>query len=308
MAENKETICVIGAGTIGLSWSALFAHHGHRVRLNDVTDGFEERVSKPLREMIEDFGGDTDASFARVSFHGDLAQALDGATMVQENVPENPEFKQKLFAEIESKVGADTLLASSSSGIIPDVIGKSMKAPERVMIGHPLNPPHMMRLVEICAASGASEEDVARLTAFYESCERIPVQLNKPIPGFVVNRLQTAMIREAIHIISEGVVDVAGMDKIVINALGVRYASIGPMLTGQLGGGKGGLEEMVDKILSGLIKALNLPPVDEKTLKLLGEQAAKAYPLDRMQDFAEARNIRQNAVVDVQTNHPLPKF
>ncbi|WP_176083195.1 3-hydroxyacyl-CoA dehydrogenase NAD-binding domain-containing protein [Martelella sp. HB161492] len=307
MSDKKIIVTVIGSGTIGMSWAALFATNGYHVRLNDVRPDFATAIAGRLKEMIAQISDDPDTAFGRISFHTDLAEALEGTMLVQENGPENPAFKQKMFADLEAMTGADTMLVSSSSGITPDVIGAQMKDPARVMIGHPLNPPHMVRLVEICGATGADDAVVERLMAFYEDCGRVSVRLNKPIPGFVVNRLQVALVREAIHIISEGVVDVEGLDKIVVNSLGVRYASIGPMLTAQLGGGQGGLREMVEKILAGLVAALNLPPVDAETVALLDAQASATYPLDRIAEFGAVRDVRQSKVIAMQDETPLPK-
>lgn len=306
MPQEKPAVAIIGSGTIGMSWAALFSSCGYDVRLNDVRPGFEAEIADRLKSMVSQVSDESEVAYGRISFHTDLATAVTGVMLVQENGPEKPEFKQSLFADLEALTGPETLLVSSSSGITPDVIGQKMKAPARVMIGHPLNPPHMVRLVEICAAKGADESAVARLIAFYEDCGRVAVRLNKPIPGFVVNRLQIALVREAINIIEAGVVDVKDMDRIMLNSLGVRYAAVGPLLSAHLGGGPGGLKEMMEKIFAGLVAAMNLPPVSDETTALLAEQANATYPLDQMADFAAVRDERQAKVLELQDEFPLP--
>lgn len=306
MLETKHTVTVIGTGTIGVSWSALFAAHGHSVRLHDVREDFESAVRDPLRRIISDLTDDIDTALERISFHDSLTEALEGATAVQENGPENPGFKQKMFAELEAAADETTLLISSTSGIPPAVIGDRMKDPGRAVVGHPFNPPHVIPLVEICGTDEVDDELIERVSTFYQSSARVPVRLHKPVAGFVTNRLQMAMVREAINLVSEGVLDVDGIDKIVLNSIGVRYASIGPILAGQFGGGEGGLAEMIDKIIGSLFAAMNLPPVDARTLGLLKEQTAKYYPLDRLDEFVRVRDQRQAAILEVQRAHPLP--
>ncbi|GGO87190.1 hydroxylacyl-CoA dehydrogenase [Marinobacterium nitratireducens] len=308
MSENSQTVTVIGAGTIGIAWSALFAVNQHSVRLFDVRKGFESDTIAPLRRMIGQLTDEVDVALGRISFHGSLEVALEGATVVQENGPENPGFKQNIFAEVEAIADKDALLISSTSGIPPANIGEKMQNPARVLIGHPLNPPHLMPLVEVCGTESVDEALIDRVNAFYQSNARVPVRLHKPVAGFVVNRLQMAMLREAIHLVGEGVVDIDGIDKVVLNSVGVRLASIGPMLACHFGGGAGGIREMVEKIVGSLFAAMDLPPVDSRTLDLLEAQAAKHYPLDRLGEFAAVRDRRQAAALDVQHKNPLPQM
>lgn len=306
MSQSVKTVTVIGAGVIGASWSAAFAAAGCNVRLNDVREGFAAAVHDDLRAALADITADVDGAFARITYHGALADALQGADLVQENGPERPDFKQDLFAEIERMVGPDTILISSSSGIPPEVIGKKMVDPTRVLIGHPFNPPHLVPLVEICAVPEVRADLVSRAMDFYSACGKVPVRLNKPVPGFVGNRLQVAVLREAINLVEMGVIDVAGADKIMLNSLGIRWAAVGPLLAGQLGAGNGGIVAMIDKIMASLIDGMGLPPISPETVKLVGEQASAAYPLDRLKEFAEVRDQRQKAVMAVQKDHPLP--
>ena len=305
---SKETVTIVGAGVIGSSYAAWFAAKGYPVRIFDVRDDYESAVRKMLRtQMSEIPGSDVEESMERVSCFTTLEEAVQGADLVQENGPETVDFKQSMYADLERLCGSETLLASSSSGITPEVIGAKMKSPERAMIGHPFNPPHVLPIVEVCAAPDTPDELVNRLLDFYERADRVAVRLKKPIDGFVTNRLQYVFIREAVHIVEEGVVDVADLDKIVMASLGVRWASVGPFLAGQLGGGAGGVRGILENIFGRLAGAMGLEPISAKALDMLEEQAGRNYPLDMSGDFASVRDKRQLAVLDVQKKNPLPK-
>ncbi len=306
MKNINHTIAIIGAGIIGTSWAAKYSVSGYKVRMYDIRENFQRHIADYLKQMIGQISDNIEGAANRISYHSNLVDALDGATVVQENGPEKSDFKQEIFASIEKHVNDNTLIISSSSGIPPDIIGKRMKNPDRAIIGHPFNPPHLIPLVEICTTLSISKEKVEEVTEFYASCGKVPVRLNKPIPGFVANRLQTALVREAIYLVQEGVVSVADLDQIMLNSLGIRWAAIGPFLTGQLGGGEGGLVEMVDKILNTLIVSMNLSPVEDKGLKIIGDQTNQFYPLDKFHEVASARDARQIAIMKAQSSYPLP--
>ena len=141
---------------------------------------------------------------------------------------------------------------------------------------------------------------------FYERADRVPIRLNKPIPGFVGTRLHVATVREAIHIVEEGVVDIKSLDKLMMASYGIRWASIGPMLGAHLGGGAHGLRGLIEAIGSGMMTEMGLEPVSTKAMEMLDEQTARYYPMDRYDDFAAVRDARQLAMLDVQKKNPLP--
>ena len=305
--SEKQTVAIIGAGVIGCSFAASFAAKGYDVRIYDVREDYEDSVRKMLHTQLAEIpSANVKEAMAHVLCFNTLGEALEGADLVQENGPESVEFKQSIYADFEKYCRKDTLLASSSSGITPEVIGEKMQSPERAMIGHPFNPPHVLPIVEVCAAQGAPDELVKRLIDFYEHAGRIAIRLNKPIEGFVTNRLQYVFLREAIHIVEEGVVDVADLDKIVMASLGVRWASVGPFLAGQLGGGAGGVRGIIENIFSTLDTAMGLEPISTKALDIIEQQAGKYYPLDQSGEFAGARDVRQLKILDVQKDNPLP--
>ena len=303
----QETVAIVGAGVIGGSYAAWYAAKGYQVRIYDARDNYESAVREHLRTCISEIpSSNVDEAMERVSCFTTLEEAVQGADLVQENGPETVDFKQSMYADLERLCGSETLLASSSSGITPEVIGAKMKSPERAMIGHPFNPPHVLPIVEVCAAPDAPDELVVRLLDFYERADRVAVRLNKPIDGFVSNRLQYVFQREAIHLVEEGVVDMEGLDKIVMASLGVRWACVGPFLAGQLGGGAGGMRGLLESIFARLDEPMGLEPLSTATLEMIEEQAGKSYPLNRSGEFAAVRDKRQLAVLDAQKKYPQP--
>ena len=303
----QRNVAVVGAGLIGCSWAAYYAAHGFEVRVSDVQDGYQDAAEKRISLLAAELP-DADAGevLERLSFFTSIEQAVEGVELVQENGPENAGIKQQMFADFERFAPSDALLVSSSSGIVPDDLGAGMNAPERALIGHPANPAHLLPVVEICGGKNSPRALVQRLENFYRECGRVTATLNKPIDGFVINRLQSALVREAIHLVGEGVVDVRDLDRLFMASLGVRWASIGPFLTGQLGGGEGGFRGIAEKILSSLFASMGYEPVARETLEMLEQQTGEFYPIARTKEFAKVRDERQLAILEIQRLHPLP--
>lgn len=304
---SDRPVAVVGAGVIGCSWAAYYAGHGLRVRVSDVQEGYQETAAARIGSLAGELPAvDVDEAMKRVAFFTSIEEAVEGVQLVQENGPERAEIKQQMFADFERFAPADALLVSSSSGIVPADLSARMTEPGRALIGHPANPAHLLPVVEICGGQDSPRSLVERLENFYRDCGRVTATLNKPIDGFVINRLQTALVREAIHLVGEGVVDVRGLDELMMASLGVRWASVGPFLTGQLGGGDGGFRGIAENILSSLFASMGYEPVSTETLEMLEQQTSECYPMAAMRDFARARDERQLAILDIQSRHPLP--
>ncbi|MEU4498313.1 3-hydroxyacyl-CoA dehydrogenase NAD-binding domain-containing protein [Streptomyces sp. NPDC023998] len=251
LSESFTTAAVVGAGTIGLSWAALFAAHGMDVWVTDPRPDLAEAVdsalasaASPLAHQGLDVQGITD----RVHLAADVTEAVRNADVVQENGPENVGFKRELFATLVREAPKHALLLSSSSAIPSTVFTEGLEDASRVLIGHPFNPPHVVPLVEVVPGERTSEESVARAVEFYRCVGRLPVVERKEIPGFVGNRLQNALSREAIYLVEQGVVGPAELDLVVVNSLGLRWATVGPFLAAHLGGGPGGYRHMAEHI------------------------------------------------------------
>jgi carnitine 3-dehydrogenase len=204
------------------------------------------------------------ASRDRLSFTTDMKKALLEADLVQENGPERPDFKMKLYAEMDEVVPADSILASSSSGITPSVIQSQCKHPERVVIGHPFNPPHIIPLVEVVGGSKTSPDAIQKAISFYASIGKKPIHLKKELPGHVANRLQAALYREMLYLIEQDVLSVEDTDAAVCYGPGLRWAVMGQSLQWHLGGGAGGIKHFMDHLmppLEGMMKALGTPNI-----------------------------------------------
>ena len=255
MAKSKEIgkVAIIGTGVIGASWAALHVAHGLEVVATDIAPNAEPA----LRRFVDDawpaltkFGLAVGASRDRLKFSADLDQAIEGADLVQENGPEKPDFKIKLFAELDAKLPVTTILASSSSGIPMTVIQSACRNPGRCVIGHPFNPPHLMPLVEVVGGEKTSPGTIARTMEFYASLGKKPIHIRKEMKGFVANRLQAALWREVFFLLSEGVADVAAVDDAVSWGPGLRWGLMGPNMLAHLGGGQGGIQHAIDHLFA----------------------------------------------------------
>jgi 3-hydroxyacyl-CoA dehydrogenase len=193
-----------------------------------------------------------------------MKAALAQADFVQENAPERPEFKIKLFADMDDATPADSVIASSSSGITPSVMQSKCKHPERVLVGHPFNPPHIIPLVEVVGGGTTSPEVVQQAMAFYASIGKKPIHLRKELPGHVANRLQAALYREMLYLIEQGALSVEDMDVAVSYGPGLRWGVMGQSLQWHLGGGEGGIKHFMDHLmgpLAGMMKVLGTPNI-----------------------------------------------
>jgi 3-hydroxyacyl-CoA dehydrogenase len=242
--EGIHRVGVIGAGTIGASWAAYFLSRGLDVAASDPAPDTSDRLRRFIDRAwpaLTELGLAATADPTRITFHPDPAEAAAQADFVQESGPDRVDIKQDLLARIGAATGAHVIIASSSSNLMPSDIQARCPHPERVVVGHPFNPPHLIPLVEVCGGRQTDKETVDRAVRFYRAIGKHPIRLNKEMPGHVSNRLQAAIWREAAHLVAEGVVDVADVDAAIAQGPGIRWALMGPALTHHLGGGAGGL-------------------------------------------------------------------
>jgi 3-hydroxyacyl-CoA dehydrogenase len=251
MTTQIKRVAVIGTGVIGASWTALFLAKGLSVTATDVAPGAEGRLRQYVDEAwpaLESLGLAPGASRSNLKFMVDLAQAVGGAELVQENGPERIDFKRTLYGQLDALLPPTAIIASSSSGLTMSEIQSGCPAhPERCVIGHPFNPPHLVPLVEIVGGARTSEDTIRRVADFYTALGKRTIRLHKEVPGHVANRLQAALWREIVYLISEGVVDVADADTAVCWGPGLRWGIMGPTLLFHLGGGQGGIEHFFDQ-------------------------------------------------------------
>jgi 3-hydroxyacyl-CoA dehydrogenase len=252
MAKNKEirNVAIVGTGVIGASWAALYLARGLNVTATDPAPNAEANLRKYIDAAWKDLtvvGLSPNASRDHLKFTTDMNQALKDADLVQENGPERKDFKIKLFADMDAATPPDSIIASSSSGLTMSVMQSACKHPERCVIGHPFNPPHVVPLVEVVAGEKTSPETVQRAIAFYASIGKKPIQVRKEVVGHVANRLQAALYREVVYLIEQGVLDVADSDAAVCWGPGLRWGLMGPNLLFHLGGGPGGIRHFMEQ-------------------------------------------------------------
>jgi 3-hydroxyacyl-CoA dehydrogenase len=256
MTKGIQTVAVIGTGVIGASWATLFAAKGLDVVATDIAPDAQAKLMGFVEgawPTVERLGLAEGASTSRIRFTSDLDEAVLAADLVQENGPERLDFKKDLYAHLDAILDEDTIIASSSSGLtMSEIQSACLRHPERCVIGHPFNPPHLIPLVEIVGGARTSETTIERVTAFYRALGKKTVRLHKEVPGHVANRLQAALFREVVHLIAEGVVSVADADAAVSWGPGLRWGVMGPSMLYHLGGGPGGIEHFFEQFTAPL--------------------------------------------------------
>jgi L-gulonate 3-dehydrogenase len=232
-------IAIVGSGLIGRAWATIFASHGFDVALHDAKQGVAKaartHIGRNLRELAEHgLVDDPKAALARIIIATDLADALTGAALVQENGPETIEAKQALFAQMDRLAAPTTILASSTSFIMASRFSEGLKGRARCLVAHPVNPPHLVPIVELAPSPWTDAAVVARARKIYEKAGQVPILLKKEKPGFVLNRLQAVLLAEAFRLVGEGVASPQDIDKTIRDGLGLRWSFMGPFETIEL--------------------------------------------------------------------------
>jgi 3-hydroxyacyl-CoA dehydrogenase/DNA-binding beta-propeller fold protein YncE len=268
--KTIHRIAIVGTGVIGASWAAQYVARGFDVIATDPAPNAEANLRQYVDEAwpaLTEIGLSPGASRDRLSFTANMKEALSQADFVQENGPERPDFKIKLFADMDDTTPPDSLIASSSSGITASVMQSQCKHPERIVIGHPFNPPHIIPLVEVVGGAKTSPEAIQQAIAFYASIGKKPIHLRKELPGHVGNRLQAALYKEVMYLIQQGVLSVSDADDAVSYGPGLRWGVMGPSLQWHLGGGPGGIKHFMEHLmppLTGMISTLGTPDVTDQ--------------------------------------------
>jgi len=298
VATNSEVknITIVGTGVIGASWAAYYLSRGFNVIATDPAPNAEANLRRYVDEAwttLSKNGMHSGASRDRLTFEPRMALALAKADFVQENAPERPDFKIKLFAEMDDATPPGSILASSSSGITMDVIQSQCKRPERCVIGHPFNPPHVIPLVEVVGGAKTSPETIETTMAFYASIGKKPIRLYKALPGHVANRLQAALYKEVLYLIQQGVLSVEDADAAVSYGPGPRWGVMGPSLQWHLGGGAGGIHHFMEHLMdpmAGLMKALGSPDVTPGLKQTVTDGVMRMAGNRSVEELAEEEN------------------
>lgn len=256
MTEIKQ-VAIVGGGLIGASWAALFTAGGIDVVAWDPDATaralFRDRVNA-ARKQLAQLGR---RGRSKLKIVARLKAAVAGADLIQENAPEKLELKHRLFAEIVAAAKPEATIASSTSSFAWSQLTEGMKEPARLIVSHPFNPPHLVPLVELYGSDPARVQAAA---AFYEAMGKVTIRMKREAPGHVANRLASALWREAVHIVAEGIADVADVDKALVEGPGLRWSIQGAHMTYHLGGGEGGIRHYLD----------HLGPSQEKRWAALG--------------------------------------
>lgn len=249
--QRVSRVAVIGCGTIGASWAAYFLARGFEVSAWDPAPEGETRLKDFIERAwsaLETLGLSPDADPTRLIYADGPAAACRGADFVQESAPERLEVKRELYPEIEAGAAPETVLASSTSGLLISDIQEGARHPERFVLGHPFNPPHLIPLVEVLGGRQTAAEAVDWALAFYASIGKAPIRIAREVPGHVANRLQAAMWREAVHLVAEGIATAEDVDTAISQGPGLRWALMGPHRTFHLAGGPGGMANFLEHL------------------------------------------------------------
>ena len=262
MAQSENQIGVVGGGLIGLSWASLFSAFGYETIVYDPYLKEQNLAIQTIHNMwasldllYEDILDKREVKFSN------SINDLKSATFIQENCPEDLKLKKDTILKLEKVVSENTVIASSTSSFLPSELQSGCAKPERIIVGHPMNPPHLIPLVELVLGEISSEKITNRANFFYQTLERIPVRIKKEMRGHLANRLTSALYREAVYLISEGVADVSDVDAVISNGPGLRLALLGPHMNYHLGGGNGGYRNYLE----------HLGPSQEERWKTLGQ-------------------------------------
>jgi len=240
---NKE-IAILGAGTIGASWAALFAATGRNVTVYDPSSLAQHKVLEMVQSAataLAALGWEQAGDVSRIHFTDDVCDAVSCADFIQESIAERLDIKHGLYRQMEPFLKPDVIIGTSTSGLLLSELQQGFSNPSRMILAHPFNPPHLMPLVELMENEQTDPGVLDQTRAFYESLGKVCVTLNTEIPGHIANRLQAALWRETIHLAIEGVASVEDIDKAVAHGPGLRWGIYGPNALFHLGGGEAGL-------------------------------------------------------------------
>jgi L-gulonate 3-dehydrogenase len=249
-------IAIIGVGLIGRAWATIFASHGFDVAIYDPAPGAAKAARAHIGRNLKELAGhglvdDPAQLLKRIRVATDLADALKGATLAQESGPESVEAKKMLFAEMDALAPPACILASSTSFIVASVFSEGLKGRARCLVAHPVNPPHLVPIVEIAPAPWTDPANVAKARRLFEKAGQVPIILKKESPGFVLNRLQAVLLAEAFRIVADGVCSPKDLDKTIREGLGMRWSFMGPFETIELNA-PGGIPDYADRYAASL--------------------------------------------------------
>ena len=316
MAKSIERVALVGAGVIGSGWAARLLAHGLDVVATDPGPDAEAKMRAGIENAwpaLQRVGLKPGADPRRLRFVKEVEEAVAEADFVQESAPEREDLKRKLHARIDAAARPDVVIASSSSGLLPSRFQADCKHPGRVVVGHPFNPVYLLPLVEVLGGEKTSAEAIDRAADFYRSVGMYALKVRTEVPGYIADRLQEALWREALHMVSEGVATTAEIDDSIRFGPGLRWSFFGTCLIFHMAGGDQGMKHMLAQFGPALelpwtkLKAPKL--TDELTQRMVeGTQAqAKGRSVKELERFRDDCLIAvQEAIAAVKKKHGLP--
>ena len=298
------TIAIVGAGLIGRAWAGVFARGGWDVRVTDPSREVLESVPRLIRESLDEqaalgLAQDPARAAERVAVMPSVAEAVAHAHLVQESGPETVEAKQAIFSELDPLAPPDAILASSTSFIVASRFTEHLPGRARCLIAHPVNPPHLVPIVELCPAPWTAPDVVERARGYYDSVGQVPVHVRKEAFGFVLNRLQAVLMAEAFRLVGDGVVSPQDLDKTIRDGLGLRWSFMGPFETIELNA-PGGIPDYCARYAASLATlvadAIGPEPFGSKNVEAVLSQWAGSQEGDRVARLTEWRDGRLAAL------------
>lgn len=296
--EEIEVVGVIGTGAVGASWIALFLAHGKRVLAHDPAPGAEAAarafVGSAWPSLMALLGTPGRAvPLEKLVFLDSIEAVALRAQLIQENSPERPEVKASVIGAIDAAATSEKIILSSTGGISPTELQKDCRNPERFVVMHPFNPAHLIPLVEVVGGAATAPAVTAWAMAFARFCGKHPIQLLREATGHLTNRLQFALLREAVHCLAEGIASPTDIDDAVRYGLGPRWALMGGLLTMHLAGGAGGMQGILDHAGPAIERwwsALGQPHLDEATRAKLLQAAQEVANGHSIAEWVEWRD------------------
>lgn len=293
-------IGIVGSGLIGRAWATVFCSHGFDVALYDAvpaaTANAKAFIGDSLRELAGlGLVGDVEAALARVSIAASIAEVVAGAELVQENGPEKLEDKRALFAEMDRLAAPSTILASSTSFIVASAFSEHLPGRARCLVAHPVNPPHLVPIVELAPADWTDPAVVERARAIYARAGQSPITLKRELAGFVLNRLQAVLLAEAFRIVGSGICSPQDLDLTIKDGLGLRWSFMGPFETIELNA-PGGIPDYCARYGASLDRMANdviLPePFGADNVARIMREWHDALSAERVADMSKWRDTR----------------
>ena len=299
-----ERIALVGAGLIGQAWAIVFGRTGHEVMLYDAEPAALKRARDGIAARLADLAGfhlvdDAHAILGRIGYATGLAEALDGADYVQESAPERVEVKRELYVELDRLAAPDAILASSTSGIPASVFTEHVAGRQRCLVAHPINPPFVTPLVELCPAPWTDPAVVDRTHDLMSRVGQAPIRLKKEVQGFVANRMQAALIGAALRMVADGVASAADIDTAIKHGIGLRWSFMGPFETIDLNA-PGGIADYLRRY-GPLYQAIEgehgpLEWTADPLLRQVDEERRAALPAERLPERSAWRDRRLMAL------------